>query len=149
MAGNRRRPHRNKEGHPRLARSLRRYFQRWSRHCCGRASLSSLRQHLLVACSKGDNDRWSGRYELDRLLPYLYTIEAWLDRYASWADETRKKIVAERDVTIETIEGLQLMESVRQTCDDERLREFAARFEALEKGSRAQAELVLEDRPSH
>lgn len=67
---------------------------------------------------KGDNNRWSGRFELDRLLSYLYTIEAWLDPYASWADETRKKIAAERDVTIETIEGLQFMESVRQTCDD-------------------------------
>jgi starch synthase (maltosyl-transferring) len=99
-----------------------------------------------VPMHKGDNDRWSGRFELDRLLSYLYTIEAWLDPYASWADETRKKIAAERDVTIETIEGLQLRESVRQTCDDERLREFAARLEALEKGSRAQAELMLEDR---
>jgi starch synthase (maltosyl-transferring) len=97
-----------------------------------------------VPMHKGDNDRWSARFKLDRLLPYFYTIEAWRSPYASWADETRKKIAAERDVTVETIEGLQLIESIHRSCDDERLREFAARLSALEKGSRAQAELMLD-----
>jgi starch synthase (maltosyl-transferring) len=98
-----------------------------------------------VPMHKGDNDRWSGRFELDLLLPHFYTIEAWRDPYASWADETRKKIEAERDVTVETIEGLQLIESIHQTCDDERFKEFVARLAALEKGSRAQTELMLAD----
>jgi hypothetical protein len=79
-----------------------------------------------VPMRKGDNDRWSARFELDRLLSYAYTIEAWRDPYASWADETRKKIAAERDVTVETVEGLQLIESVRRTCGDERFIEFVA-----------------------
>ena len=63
-----------------------------------------------VPMHKGDNDRWSGRFELDRLLPHFYTIEAWRDPYASWADETRKKIAAEKNFIVETIEGLQLIE---------------------------------------
>jgi starch synthase (maltosyl-transferring) len=71
--------------------------------------------------------------------------EAWRDPYASWADETRKQIEAGRDVAIETTEGLQLIQSIHQTCDDERLMEFSARLSALEKGSRAQAELMLDD----
>jgi len=98
-----------------------------------------------VPMHKGDNDRWSGRFELDRLLPHFYTIEAWRDPYASWADETRKKIAAGRNFTVETIEGLQLIESVRQTCDDQRFKEFVARLAALEKGSWAQTELMLGD----
>jgi starch synthase (maltosyl-transferring) len=98
-----------------------------------------------VPMQKGDNDRWVARFELDRLLPYLYTIEAWRDPYASWADETRKQIEAGRTVAIETIKGLQLIQSIHQTCDDERLMEFSARLSALKKGSRAQAELMLDD----
>jgi starch synthase (maltosyl-transferring) len=98
-----------------------------------------------VPMHQGDNDRWSACFELDLLLPYLYTIEAWRDPYASWADETRKKIAAERDITVETIEGLQLIQSIHQTCDDERLAKFAARLSTLEKGSRAQAELMLDE----
>jgi hypothetical protein len=42
-----------------------------------------------VPMHKGDNDRWSGRFKVDRIIPYFYTIEAWRDPYASWADATR------------------------------------------------------------
>jgi starch synthase (maltosyl-transferring) len=94
---------------------------------------------------KGDNDRWSGRFELDRLVPHLYTIEAWRDPYATWADEIRKKIAAGRNVTAETMEVLQLIESIHRTCEDDHFIEFVARLAALQKGSSAQTELMLDD----
>jgi starch synthase (maltosyl-transferring) len=98
-----------------------------------------------VPMHKGDNDRWSGRFKVDRIIPYFYTIEAWRDPYASWADATRKKIDAKENVTFETIEGLQLIESIHQTWGDERFIEFVARLTALEKGSPAQTDLMLDD----
>jgi starch synthase (maltosyl-transferring) len=108
------------------------------------------RASACASCSRvpmrmGDNDCWSARFELELLLPYVYTIEAWCDPYASWVDETRKKIAAERDVTVETFEGLQLIESITQTFGDGRLREFASRLSALKKGSREQTQLMLGD----
>jgi starch synthase (maltosyl-transferring) len=106
---------------------------------------SDIRSWSRVPMCKGDNDRWSARFELARLLPYFYTIEAWRDPYASWVDEIQKKIAAEKDVTVEIVEGLQLIESVRRTCDDERIIEFTGRLAALEKCSPAQTELMLND----
>jgi starch synthase (maltosyl-transferring) len=106
---------------------------------------SDIKSWSRVPMCKGDNDRWSARFELARLLPHFYTVEAWCDPYASWVDEIQKKIAAEMDVTVQIVEGLQLIESVRRTCNDERIIEFIGRLAALEKCSPAQTESMLND----
>ena len=39
----------------------------------------------------GDNDVWSGSFTVAELGDCEYTIEAWLDAYATWCDEFRRK----------------------------------------------------------
>jgi starch synthase (maltosyl-transferring) len=58
----------------------------------------------------GDNDRWVGRFPLTRMGRWLYTIEAWRDLYATWRADTAKKVEANLDVALETIEGRALIE---------------------------------------
>jgi starch synthase (maltosyl-transferring) len=57
------------------------------------------------------NDRWVGSFELDRCGRWLYTIEAWIDRRATWVDELRRKVEAgQEDVSGELSEGAVLFE---------------------------------------
>ncbi len=51
------------------------------------------------------NDRWIGRFELDRIGRVEYRIQARIDRYGSWLDGLVKKHEAGQDVSSELLEG--------------------------------------------
>jgi starch synthase (maltosyl-transferring) len=52
------------------------------------------------------NDRWAGEFEVDELGRWQFTIEAWVDRYATLLDELDRKIAADQvDLTGETSEA--------------------------------------------
>jgi starch synthase (maltosyl-transferring) len=55
-------------------------------------------------------DRWTGSIVLDELGRWSFTIEAWVDRFASWRWELSRKVDAgQRDVTSELAEGVALL----------------------------------------
>jgi starch synthase (maltosyl-transferring) len=58
-----------------------------------------------------DNDRWVGRFRLDRVGLWRYTIEAWIDRFESWRDEFEKKCAAGEAGALELVEGRALVEA--------------------------------------
>lgn len=58
-----------------------------------------------------DNDRWRGEFPLEHNDRYLFTIEAWTDRYASWERGFRRKAEAGRDVASDLLEGIALIEA--------------------------------------
>ena len=55
-----------------------------------------------------DNDRWQAR---SGSMPgrYEYTVEGWIDRFASWRQDLSKKAGAGQDVSLELIEGAALV----------------------------------------
>jgi starch synthase (maltosyl-transferring) len=59
------------------------------------------------------NDRWRGQFPLRENTRYLFTIEAWTDRYASWVQDFVKKAQAGRDVTSDLLEGIRLLEEMQ------------------------------------
>jgi starch synthase (maltosyl-transferring) len=61
-----------------------------------------------------DGDRWAGEFDVDALGRWSWTIEAWVDAFASWRDELRRKVDAgEPDLSGELSEGVVLLE---QAC---------------------------------
>jgi starch synthase (maltosyl-transferring) len=58
------------------------------------------------------NDRWSGQFPLRENTRYLFTIEAWTDRYASWIQDFTKKADAGRDVASDLLEGIRLLQEL-------------------------------------
>ena len=58
------------------------------------------------------NDRWRGQFPLRENTRYLFTIEAWTDRYASWRQDFTKKAVAGRDVASDLLEGIRLLQEL-------------------------------------
>jgi starch synthase (maltosyl-transferring) len=61
----------------------------------------------------GENDRWTGRVPLSRNTRYLYTVEAWRDPFESWRADTLKKRAAGQDLSLEAVEGADLVARAR------------------------------------
>ncbi|MFL5579404.1 MAG: alpha-1,4-glucan--maltose-1-phosphate maltosyltransferase [Gemmatimonadaceae bacterium] len=58
-----------------------------------------------------DVDRWSGRFTVDRVGRWSYTVEAWTDRWATWRSGFEKKVAAGQDVSLELLEGALMVET--------------------------------------
>ena len=57
------------------------------------------------------SDRWSGRFLLDRVGRWLFTVEAWTDVFGSWRADLQKKLEVGQDVGLELLEGADLVNS--------------------------------------
>ena len=76
-----------------------------------------------------DDDRWYATLTLDRVGEWRFTVEGWIDRYATWRGELEKKVVAGQDVASELIEGAELVRTAEphaRRAEHARLLEFAA-----------------------
>jgi starch synthase (maltosyl-transferring) len=62
-----------------------------------------------VAMESVGNDRWEASFAVDAIGVCEYTVEAWIDHFASWRLELSKKIAAGMDVQSELLEGGQLI----------------------------------------
>jgi starch synthase (maltosyl-transferring) len=58
-----------------------------------------------------DGDRWAGEFDVTELGRWTWTIEAWVDAFASWRQElTRKVDAVQADLSGELSEGVVLLE---------------------------------------
>jgi starch synthase (maltosyl-transferring) len=71
----------------------------------------------------GDNDSWGASFTPGQPGEYEYTVEAWVDRFATWLKELVAKTDAGQDVASELLEGADMVQraaSVRLTQDTTR-----------------------------
>ena len=84
---------------------------------------------LLHVDKEIDGDTWVGAFEVDRCGHWQWTIEAWIDRFASWREELRRKVAAgQHDLAGELSEGVGLLEGAAErarAASDRRLIEHA------------------------
>ncbi len=55
------------------------------------------------------NDRFAGAFRVRALGRYEYTLQAWIDRFASWREELTKKHGAGQEIASELLEGAELV----------------------------------------
>jgi starch synthase (maltosyl-transferring) len=77
------------------------------------------------------NDRWEAGFVADRIGRHTYTIEAWIDRFASWRDEISKKSGAGQDIASELLEGAELVRQASGRAEGHAIRWLAERAEAI------------------
>jgi len=65
-----------------------------------------------------DNDRWRGSFELTEIGLYTYTVEAYPDRFRSWAADMKKKVDAGQDVSSDLLEGARLLRELAEIGAD-------------------------------
>jgi starch synthase (maltosyl-transferring) len=85
---------------------------------------------LEIPMAAAGNDRYVASFIVDTLGRYEYTVEGWVDRFATWRQELSKKFGAGQDVPSELLEGAALVEQAigrrRDKRADERLAQWAA-----------------------
>jgi len=64
------------------------------------------------------NDYWEAFFDVDALGRWAFTLEAWLDPFASWLDGLRKKVDAAQDVSLELREGAALVDAAAGRAAD-------------------------------
>ncbi len=76
-----------------------------------------------------EQDRWHAAIRLDRVGEWWFTVEAWVDRFATWRGELEKKVEAGLEVGAELLEGAELVREAEPHArgdDHGRLAGFAA-----------------------
>ena len=95
------------------------------------------------------NDRWRGFFVVSELGRYQYTLIGWVNRFKSWQQKLAKKVEADQDVSVDFMEGAQLMEEARGRATDRearKIREWAESLRSTEVSVSAKAKLVLGDK---
>jgi starch synthase (maltosyl-transferring) len=99
------------DGHDRLAAVLR---YRLAEAPCASADIPADLEWRETPMTPAGNDRWTAAFAVDTLGRWEYTIEAWIDRFASWREDLTKKYAAAVDVASELLEGAAL---IRRTAE--------------------------------
>ncbi|MBA2488977.1 MAG: alpha-1,4-glucan--maltose-1-phosphate maltosyltransferase [Chloroflexi bacterium] len=79
------------------------------------------------------NDRWTASFTAQRMGRYSYTVEGWVDRFATWVRDMRRRREAGQDVAVELRIGAALVAAAMaraagEPSDEERLRGWAIRL---------------------
>lgn len=83
------------------------------------------------------NDWWQGAFSVENLGRYYFTVEAWIDRFATWQRDLRKRIDAGQDIAVELLVGAQIVREhlpTVSTSDRPTLESFAAQLEGTGEG---------------
>lgn len=89
------------------------------------------------------NDRWTGTFEPEGTGNYEYTLEGWIDHFATWQDGLKKKFDDSQPVQTELLIGAGMMEEAVPRADPPRKKELE-RLVKLLRADRDEAEAVRE-----
>jgi starch synthase (maltosyl-transferring) len=65
------------------------------------------------------NDRWQGRFYLNEVADYRFTLEAWTDPFASWREGLQRFAAVEKHLGSEIQEGIRLVAAAAQQATPE------------------------------
>ncbi|MEN8780057.1 MAG: alpha-1,4-glucan--maltose-1-phosphate maltosyltransferase [Desulfobacterales bacterium] len=65
------------------------------------------------------NDRWYGSFLVDEPGRYVYTLQAWVDRFKTWRRDLKKKVAAGQDVAVDLLAGAELLENAASRAKEE------------------------------
>ena len=82
-----------------------------------------------------NSDRWSGGFPLDRVGTWMYTVDAWTDRFGSWRSDLQKKVDAGQDVTSDLLEGAAMVDAAGRRAKFGEARTTLKRWSTLLKNS--------------
>jgi starch synthase (maltosyl-transferring) len=60
------------------------------------------------------NDRWRGEFRVSEVGGYEYTIEGWVNRFATWKNDLAKRIAAGQEIAVECLIGAALLEETAE-----------------------------------
>ncbi len=55
------------------------------------------------------NDRWEATFTVEQIGQYRYTVEGWVDHFASWHRDLKKRVEAGQNIAIDLLVGAELV----------------------------------------
>jgi len=95
-----------------------------------------------------NNDRWEGRFKLEKLGRYLYTIVAWMDAFGSWGKDLKKRADAGQDIAVDVLIGAEIVREASERArgaEAKKLADAAAKLKELAKKDRGGALAISQD----
>ena len=86
-----------------------------------------------VAMEALDNDRWRAGFAVETEGRYLYTLQAWADRFLSWSRDIVKKFDAKQDLSVDILVGVELIEAAAQRASRKDRGSLATRAEEIKR----------------
>jgi starch synthase (maltosyl-transferring) len=71
------------------------------------------------------NDRWTGSFTVLEVGQFEYTLQGWIDHFASWRNGFIKKVEAEQDVSVDILIGAGLVEEAVRRAANESAKQLA------------------------
>lgn len=93
------------------------------------------------------NDRWRASFDVTELGQYRYGITGWVDHFATWQRDMRKRLSARQDVTVDILIGKQLIEQAAgqaSAVSRRRLEDLQTVLSRSDPQSQALLDLLLE-----
>lgn len=103
-------------------------------------------QWLEIPLSPLGNDRWQASFHVTQLGRYRYSLIGWVDHFATWQRDMRKRLSAQQDVTVDLLIGRQLIEQAARHASGSsgrRLKDLQGALSHADSGSEAQLDLLL------
>jgi starch synthase (maltosyl-transferring) len=94
-----------------------------------------------------DNDRWRASFPVAAMGRYRYQLAGWIDHFATWQRDMRKRTAAGQDVTVDLLIGRELIKQAAaraQGQDAERIAALASALLSYRPTSNSQLDLVLD-----
>jgi starch synthase (maltosyl-transferring) len=91
------------------------------------------------------NDRWRGEFTVTALGTYAYTLEAWVDRFATWSRQYAKRVEAGQDVKAELEVGARLVDAAAGRASGADAARLIAHAAALRAGTKQAASALAGD----
>lgn len=64
-------------------------------------------------------DEWRGEFLIEVREDHVYTVQAWIDRFASWRRDLKKKVEAQQNVAVDLLVGAELIEAAAKRAPDD------------------------------
>ena len=89
------------------------------------------------------NDRWRGTFPATRVGYYRYTVEVWIDYFATWAGDLAKRVDAGQDARVDLRIGAALVQAAATRARGPDARQLAAWADRLETGGDEAVRIAL------
>jgi starch synthase (maltosyl-transferring) len=88
------------------------------------------------------NDRWHGSFRVDRIGRYYYTLDAWVDRFASWRYEFGRREQTE-DIAVALLAGAELVHQAAARADEAARAQLAGWADTLRSEAQLEQRMAL------
>ncbi len=85
------------------------------------------------------NDRWAGEFEVHAVGWHQFTVTAWVDPFATWQYDLRKRVAAGQDVAVDLAIGADLVDDAAKHTDGDVSRQLDELARGLRSANRAEA----------